>query len=226
MIFGFLVLALVSNFVMMDASAAVITVFTDKPSWDAAVALLPSASTVETEDFNDATLEPGVSVVSDVGFIDNVGVSPCFIVDVWCDQVKFSTQETKWSFSTDVVAYGGNWDLAGPGGTGDGILVAIFPGGGSQVVGTIPGATAGTFYGFTSDMPFMAVNLMIPSTGVETYALDNMVYSFFNQIIGGTDIPINTSALLLAGVQSVSMWMIPVVIAGAGIGVFVIKRRN
>jgi len=44
--------------------------------------------------------------------------------------------------------------------------------------------------------------------------------------VGGTDVTINTSALLLAGVQSISMWMIPVVIAGVGIGVFVIKRRK
>jgi len=44
--------------------------------------------------------------------------------------------------------------------------------------------------------------------------------------IGGTYIPIDQSALLLAGISSVSMWMIPVVIAGIGIGVFVIKRRN
>ena len=44
--------------------------------------------------------------------------------------------------------------------------------------------------------------------------------------VGGSDVSINTSALLLAGVQSISMWMIPVVIAGAGIGLFVIKRRN
>ncbi len=43
--------------------------------------------------------------------------------------------------------------------------------------------------------------------------------------IGGEIIPINTTALLLAGVQSVSMWMIPV-IAGIGIGVVVIKRRS
>jgi len=42
--------------------------------------------------------------------------------------------------------------------------------------------------------------------------------------VGGFDVSINTSALLLAGVQSVSMWMIPVVISG--IGIFVIKRRN
>ena len=44
--------------------------------------------------------------------------------------------------------------------------------------------------------------------------------------IGGTFVPIDQSALLLAGAQSISMWMIPVVIAGIGIGVFVIKRRN
>jgi len=45
-------------------------------------------------------------------------------------------------------------------------------------------------------------------------------------IVGGSDVSINTSALLLAGVQSISMWMIPVVIAGVGIGIFVIKRRK
>jgi len=44
--------------------------------------------------------------------------------------------------------------------------------------------------------------------------------------IGGTDIPIDRTALLLAGAQSISMWMIPVILAGIGIGVFVIKRRN
>jgi len=44
-------------------------------------------------------------------------------------------------------------------------------------------------------------------------------------VIGGTYIPIDQSALLLAGVQSISMWMIPV-IAGIGIGIFVIKRRK
>ena len=44
--------------------------------------------------------------------------------------------------------------------------------------------------------------------------------------VGGTFVPIDQSALLLAGVQSISMWMIPVVLAGIGVGVFVIKRRN
>jgi len=50
--------------------------------------------------------------------------------------------------------------------------------------------------------------------------------SFDDTTIGGTYVPIDQSALLLAGVQSISMWMIPVVIAGIGIGVFVVKRRN
>jgi hypothetical protein len=45
-------------------------------------------------------------------------------------------------------------------------------------------------------------------------------------VVGGISIPIDQSALLLAGMQSVSMWMIPVVVAGIGIGIFVIKRRN
>jgi len=44
--------------------------------------------------------------------------------------------------------------------------------------------------------------------------------------IGGTLVPIDTTALLLASVQSISMWMIPVVIAGIVIGVLVIKRRK
>jgi len=44
--------------------------------------------------------------------------------------------------------------------------------------------------------------------------------------VGGTYIPIDKTALLLAGVQSISMWMIPVVIAGVGIGVFVVIRKK
>jgi len=46
------------------------------------------------------------------------------------------------------------------------------------------------------------------------------------QPIGGTLVPIDTTALLLASIQSISMWMIPVVAAGIVIGVFVIKRRK
>ena len=44
--------------------------------------------------------------------------------------------------------------------------------------------------------------------------------------VGGAFVPIDNSALLLAGVSSISMWMIPVVIAGIGVTIFVVKRRN
>jgi len=44
--------------------------------------------------------------------------------------------------------------------------------------------------------------------------------------VGGSMIPIDSIALLLAGVQSISMWMIPVVIAGVGISIFVAIRRK
>ena len=44
--------------------------------------------------------------------------------------------------------------------------------------------------------------------------------------VGGTYVPIDNTALLLAGVSSVSMWMIPVLIAGVGIGVYVVMRRK
>jgi len=44
--------------------------------------------------------------------------------------------------------------------------------------------------------------------------------------VGGTYIPIDTTTLPIAGAQSTSMWMIPVILAGIGIGVFVIKRKK
>ena len=44
--------------------------------------------------------------------------------------------------------------------------------------------------------------------------------------VGGSMIPIDSVALLLAGVQSISMWMIPAVIAGVGISIFVAIRRK
>ena len=45
--------------------------------------------------------------------------------------------------------------------------------------------------------------------------------------VGGMGIPIDSTALLLAGVQGSALWMIPaIVIAGAGIGIFSFKRSK
>ena len=44
-------------------------------------------------------------------------------------------------------------------------------------------------------------------------------------IVGGKLIPIETTSLILAGAQSFS-WMIPVVLTGIGIGLFVVSRKS
>ncbi len=50
---------------------------------------------------------------------------------------------------------------------------------------------------------------------------------WFNEplVVGGEFLPLETTALLLAGAQSFS-WMIPVVLSGIGIGLFVISRKS
>jgi len=44
--------------------------------------------------------------------------------------------------------------------------------------------------------------------------------------IGGEIIPLDTTALLLAGAQMNAAWMIPVVLSGIGIGLFVVYRKS
>jgi len=45
------------------------------------------------------------------------------------------------------------------------------------------------------------------------------------QVIGGEIIPIETTSLILAGAQTFS-WMIPVLLSGIGIGLFVVSRNS
>ncbi len=46
------------------------------------------------------------------------------------------------------------------------------------------------------------------------------------QLVGGNFIPIDTTLLILAGAQMTASWMIPVMVAGAGIGLFVFSRKS
>ena len=45
------------------------------------------------------------------------------------------------------------------------------------------------------------------------------------RVIGGEIIPINTTSLLLAGVQTNLAWIIPVVFSAVGIGIFLVKKK-
>ncbi len=49
--------------------------------------------------------------------------------------------------------------------------------------------------------------------------------SFGEQTVGGELLPIETTSLLLAGAQSFS-WMIPVVLSGIGIGLFIFRKSE
>ncbi len=44
--------------------------------------------------------------------------------------------------------------------------------------------------------------------------------------VGGMGLPIDTTALLLASAQSVSLWMLPIIASGIAVGVFIIKKRS
>jgi hypothetical protein len=50
-----------------------------------------------------------------------------------------------------------------------------------------------------------------------------MIYQ--TPVVGGELLPLNTTALLLAGAQTFS-WMIPVVLSALGIGLFVVSRKS
>jgi len=49
--------------------------------------------------------------------------------------------------------------------------------------------------------------------------------SFFEQVVGGLGIPLESTSLILAGAQSFS-WMIPLVLSVIGIGLFVVSRKS
>ena len=72
-----------------------------------------------------------------------------------------------------------------------------------------------------------ANNVQTMFTTVEN--MDNMVTLWAilssSTVIGGEIIPIETTSLILAGAQSFS-WMIPVLLSGIGIGLFVVSRKS
>jgi hypothetical protein len=154
------------------------TVYTDKSAWEAEV------GTYETEDFSDATLNPGVSVVTDQGYVTG---------GLWWDQVDDGDWPlntggeiwtTTWTFDDPIYAWGGTFDAYDPGGPGSSIKVTYIDGT-SIFVGTIPNTINDAFWGFVSDEPFIQVHLEDAALIVEaceTYAMNDMVYSWSPEV--------------------------------------------
>jgi len=153
-------------FVAGSANAA-ITVYTDRTAWETAV------GSFEEEFFEDATLNSGISIVS--GY-------PSAGVDLtnqwWSDRVDeyYTPPSTTISFATALYGFGGYWNLNDPGGPGVGLTVTIDE---TPVSTEISRYSAFGFYGIVSSSPFSSVVLTegTQESGMETYYLDNMVYS-------------------------------------------------
>ncbi len=146
------------------------SVYTDKVAWATAL-----SGVFPTEDFNDGDLNIGVSFVSEEsGHINPAG-------GYYQDVLMSASQNdpmTIWSFSPEITAYGGNWTLGGPGGSGNSLLVYIS--GVPMAVGAISNSYNGGFWGFISDTPFTSV-VLIGGGGShqQNYRLDDMVYCPF-----------------------------------------------
>jgi hypothetical protein len=152
---------------MATVNAATL-VYTDKTAWENAL-----GGQFLTEDFADAQLNTGVSYVSSES--GHINPAQQNYQDVLAS-VSQNEPMTTWSFTPEITAYGGNWTLGGPGGSGNSLQVYIADS--SLFVGSIPSSYGGGFWGFISNSPFTSVKL-IGGTGTnqQHYALDNMVYS-------------------------------------------------
>lgn len=118
-------------------------------------------------------LNPGLTITG-----SHVNISGGVMNDQINDNAATSTT---FAFAAPMIAFGGNFDLAGPGGRGTGILVTLdLVGGGVQVLAQqIPSSLAGGFWGFVSTVAFTAVRFSegTQASGVETYRLDNLRYA-------------------------------------------------
>ncbi len=152
------------------ASPAELTIYTDKTQWQTALAGL-----YMTEEFSDSQLNQGVSFVSTES--GHINPAQGYYQDVLATESQ-NAPITVWSFTPAIIAYGGNWTLGGPGGSGNSLLVYLADS--SLYVGAISNSYGGEFWGFISDTPFTSVKL-VGGSGLhqQNYQLDNMVYSFY-----------------------------------------------
>jgi len=75
--------------------------------------------------------------------------------------------------------------------------------------------------------PVVSFHLSLSDDGVCVTEADSVDASLEDLIpkVGGLSMVIDSNALVLAGLQSTAMWMLPVVVGAAGIGAYFIKTR-
>lgn len=183
-------------------------IYTDKPSWISNV-----GGVYQTEDFNDTTLNPGISYFAPMG-----GLTP----PVFTDHVIRGEVVTFWNFTgSPVQGVGANWDLM-PGNPGQGLQITLayttedF----EDVRFEVPNNTNGGFFGIVSDIPIGSIiigggtqpHAALPGDDIngETYTIDDLVYAPFG---GGDPPPLGEipepSTMLLTGLGlSAAAWRV------------------
>ena len=166
-------LSIVLGLLLIGMTNAAVVVYSDFAAWQLAV------GTYSLEDFNDATLNPDFTIYSDHGY--NLNQSG-YVGKMW-DRV--SAEPPYWKTTIDfvppIMAFGGVFDLVGPGGPGEGIdLDIVLLNNGTVVdIAKLPSSQNG-FLGFTCSEDFTDVLIKsadLPGAWCETYTLDNMVYA-------------------------------------------------
>ena len=146
---------------------AATVIYTDKTAWESAL-----GGSFLTEDFADGQLNnTGVSYTSTAS--GHINPAQENYQDVLAHG-SATAPMTTWTFTPEIIAYGGDWTLGGPGGSGNSLQVYLD----SVYVGFISNSYGGEFWGFISDTPFTSVELIGGSgTNQQHYSLDNMVFS-------------------------------------------------
>jgi len=151
-------------------ASPVVAVYTGPGSlaaWTAA----QGGATIVVEDFNDTTLLPGLSIVGSAVSID--GTSPNKMWD------RIVSQTTTFNLPSAGFSFGGDWDLAGPGGQGFGLKMTLVNGGSYTIPTEIPASIGGGFWGVVSDTAFSKVEITKgtqnpPNAWAETYTLEDL----------------------------------------------------
>lgn len=148
------------------ASAAVIF-------YNNAAAFAAASGALSLEGFADNTLNADLTITG-----SHVSISGGRLNDQINDNGATSTT---FAFAQAINAFGGDFDLAGPGGQGVGIRVTVnlLLDGLTLLSQEIPRSLAGGFWGFVSTQTFNEVRFSegTQDFGVETYRLDNLRYA-------------------------------------------------
>lgn len=110
---------------------------------------------------------------------------------------------------------------------------------------SLPVGNAGLFFDATVDYGDNHANRVQPVTIADLMTLDNTITSsgwtkavinlagsgafddieYEHCVVGGTGMQVESTSLLLAGDQSLSVWLMPVIISGIGIGFFFVRKN-